>query len=607
MIGLVPMSLLRSSLLLACCLLGAGAVWASEAERKALLVIADHDARGSLAQVPAEDLRRLAVSADAAVRRLAEFYAAKCQSSSQPQVALKRLQDLLASEAAGSDLWAMLTLAIGDSQRQKPDPDAALLAYQDILTKRPQGLTALRAALASGELFAERGDSAQAAKAYQWAIDLLARDRYLDAQKAGITADALKKRLAEVGQTKSAKAKPAEDLALFRRAEDFRLRGEWLEAVKTYKELMERFPTSDTIPPATWGFGDCLLTAGRLENALQYWAEFVAADPTGPWRAQAMISLGDTLLERRFDLAAAKGFIDKAAAYYPTCRDGQVAGWADMGYAIHQRQGLLAYIDNQPADAIAWFAKAAQCNPPRSYRTTQANLPSGLDQLIDRLRRGDSLTPPAVREGRSEVALILLLADIHQAVDDLPKSEPLYQRVIENDRSWIEQVAITTGDGAIGSRLLPPLLPRQPVPRLNPTPAQLAWATYQSARIAHTRFDFTKAIAAYLQVADSHKDCPWADAALVRAGILYYSNLRKPGEALGCFARVVANYPQGDEAQRAGMYIGLVYAWCNNHAKAKAAYLDYLKKYPQSPYAKAIREDLLPRTEAQLTAAKQGR
>lgn len=598
-------SRLCCALLLACCVISA--VWGSDAERKALLAIAELDARGALAQVAADDLRRLGVSADATVRRMADFYAAKGQLPAQRESVLKRWQALLAGEQPGTELWALITLGLGDSRRQQepPDADAALLAYQDILTRRPQGLIALRAAIASGEVFAAKGDEAQAAKAWQWALALLERDRYLDAAKAGISADALKQRLADLG-AKQAKAKPAEDLVLFRRAEDFRLKGDWLAAVKVYDELMKRFPASSTIPPATWGFGDCLMTAGRLENALQYWSDFVATDPTGPWRAQAMISLGDALLERRFDLAAAKGYIDKVAAYYPSCRDGQVAGWADMGYAIHQRQGLLAYIDNQPAEAIAWFAKASQCNPPRSYRTAHGNLPSGLDQLIDRLRRGDSLTPASVREGRSEAALILLLADIHQAADDLPKAEPLYQRVIENDQSWIEQVANSTSDGAIGSRLLPPMLPRQPVAKLNPTPAQRAWATYQSARIAHTHFAFEQAIAAYLKVADGYKECAWADAALVRAGILYFSNLRKPGEALGCFTRVVNAYPTGDEAQRAGMYVGMIYAWGGNWPKAKAAYLDYLKKFPQSPYAKAISTDLLPEVEAKL-AAKQGR
>lgn len=595
-----------SALLLLCCaLVGARG---SDVERKALLAIAELDARGALAQVAPDDLRRLSASAEATVRRTADFYSAKRLLPAQRETVLKRWQGLLAGEQPGTELWALITLAIGDSRRQQdqPDADAALLAYQEILTRRPQGMPALRAAIASAEVFAAKGDAAQAAKSYQWALDLFERDRYLDAAKSGISDEVLKQRMAGLGP-QQATAKIGEDVALFRRAEEFRLKGDWLAAVKVYDELQKRFPASDTIPPATWGFGDCLLTAGRLENALQYWSDFIAADPAGPWRAQAMISLGDVLLERRFDLPAAKGYIDKAAAFYPTCRDGQVAGWADMGYAIHQRQGLLAYIDNQPTDAIAWFAKAALCNPPRSYRTANGNVPSGLDQLIDRLRRGDSLTPVSVREGRSEAALILLLADIHQAADDLAKAEPLYRRIIENDHSWIEQVANSTANGAVGSRLLPPLLPRQPVPKLNPTTAQLAWATYQGARIAHTRFEFTKAIAAYLQVADGYKDSPWADAALVRAGILYFSNLRKPGEALTCFARVVAGYPQGEEAQRAGMYVGIIYAWGGNHAKAKAAYLDYLKKYPQSPYAKAITGDLLPRVEAQLTSAKQGR
>ncbi len=592
------------ALLLLCCALGVAC--GSDVERRVLRAIVELDARGALAQVAADDLQRLSKSSDATVRRMADFYSAKRLLPAQRETVVKRWKGLLGEEQPGTELWALITLAIGDSQRQQdqPDTDAALLAYQEILTRRPQGLPALRAAIASAEVFVAKGDAAQAAKAYQWALDLLERDHYLDVAKAGISAEALKQRMTSLGPRQD-KAKIGEDITLFRRAEEFRLNGDWLAAIRVYHELMQKFPASDTIPPATWGFGDCLLTAGRLENALQYWGDFVVADPAGPWRAQAMISLSDVLLERRFDLVAAKTFIDKAAALYPASLNSQVAGWADMGYAIQQRQGLLAYIDNRPADAIAWFAKAAQCNPPRSYRTANGSVPGGLDQLIDRIRRGDSLTPPAVRAGRSETALILLLADIHQAVDDLPKAEPLYQRVIENDRSWIERVANSTGDGSIGSRLLPPQLPRQPVPRLNPTPAQIAWANYQKARIAHTRFEFNKAISAYLLVADDYKDSPWADAALVRAGILYFSNRRKPGEALTCFTRVVENYPRGEEAQRAGMYVGIIYAWGKNHAKAKAAYLDYLKKYPQSPYAKAIAEDLLPRTEAQLTAAKQ--
>ena len=584
---------------------GGGVARGSDAERAALASISDLDDHGRLAQVSADDIQRLGRSTDQGVRKLAAFYSAKIQAQKQPLAALKQWKEQLDGETSGTELWAMLKLAIGNGMRtaESPDLTGALLSYQDILTKRPQGAIAFKAAVASGDAYAAQNNAPEAEKAYRWALSLLERDHYIDVSRVGIGPDALRNRIAGL-HAQDKKAVAAEDRDLFRRAEENRLKGDWLNAIKLYRELMDRFPTSNTIPPATWGFGDCLLTSGRLENAIQYWSNFASDDYAGPWRAQALVSLADVFLERRFDLAAAKDVITRAGTLYDACTAREVPGWKDMGYSIFQRQGLLAYIANKPDEAITWFSRAAQLNPPQSFRSAQGNVQSGLNQLIDRLRRGESLTPPEVRAGRSEPALILLLADIHQAADDLGKAEPLYRRVVENDRSLIEQVANATSDGAVGSRLLPPLLPRLPVPKLNPTPVQLAWATYQLGRIAHTRFEFTKAIEAYRKVGDAYKECPWADAALVRAGILYFSNLKKPGEALSCFSHVVAAYPSGSEAQRAAMYIGMIYSWGRNYPEAVAAYQDFLKRYPQSPYAKAIADDLLPKAKAQLTPAK---
>ena len=121
---------------------------------------------------------------------------------------------------------------------------------------------------------------------------------------------------------------------------------------------------------------------------------------------------------------------------------------------------------------------------------------------------------------------------------------------------------------------------------------QKSWADYQMARIKNITFELEDSLARYLAVAEKYKDSPFADEALLRAGVIYYSNMRKPEEALLCYHRITKDYPKSNEAIRAAYYIAEIYRWTKQIEKAKKSYSSFIRKYPQSGYASFAKEEL---------------
>ena len=124
------------------------------------------------------------------------------------------------------------------------------------------------------------------------------------------------------------------------------------------------------------------------------------------------------------------------------------------------------------------------------------------------------------------------------------------------------------------------------------------------ARIHNWSFEFKPALTRFLEVANKYGASPWADDALLRAGVICYMNLDQPEEALKHYRRIVRRFPRRNEADHAAYYIGLVYEWTGRPKKARASYNSFLKRYPGSIYVGGVKRRHLPAVEVMLELEK---
>lgn len=511
-------------------------------------------------------LAKLIKAEDLLVRLEASFLLGRVMVKGNHQEDALKLWEKALGEAQGTAWWARLKVAMGGQYKDKGETDKALLAFEEVLTKEPHGEVALDAAIATGDVRVKQKDYPQAVRAYEWAINF-ARTEFSASPDLG----SLNKKLEEARKHLRVE-QSGEDTSLFEEAERLRGQKQWPDARAKYEEFCRRFPESPKAPPATWAIGDCLLGERKVDNAIAWWQSFIQDDRKGPWRGPAYVSVGDALLEFRFDFRSGKEAYETAQRLYD---DGasSVAGWSDAAYAIHQRMGVAAYIQNQDEKALKWFESSAAHNPPRPFVVAAGHVPSGVESLVVKLRNREKITPPLVRQGDPNATLLILLGDIHYEADDYKKSRDLHERI---------------------------LVARS----LHPSREQRAWSLYQLGRMHNWNFEFEPAIQKYLEVADKHTGVPWGDRALLLAGIAFYST-DKPDEALKCYERILREYPQSADTDRAAYYIGLVYEWTHRYKQAKAAYDRFLQTYPDSAYCGAIRRRHLPVVEISLKGQPQ--
>jgi len=233
--------------------------------------------------------------------------------------------------------------------------------------------------------------------------------------------------------------------------------------------------------------------------------------------------------------------------------------WPYMGHFIHLRMGLISYIQDRTEDALTFFKDAKSYEAPKLYEFANENAKIGIDILIDKLANGEEITPREARKGKEKPGLILLLADIAYETDERTRAEDLFLKVADSQE-------------------------------LKPAPSQKAWAHYRLGMTYYAQFGFDDALERFLKVADNFKRVSWADEALMRAGVVLYSNQGKGKEAITCFKRVLKEHRKCNQEEKAAYFVGLVYQWTNQKKLALREYKNFLRRFPKSPYADPIRE-----------------
>jgi tetratricopeptide (TPR) repeat protein len=541
--------------------LSSAALWGSQAESDALATIRAADAHNQLSSV-ADALMPLTKSTDPAVRNEAWFYLGKaCQSLGKTAEASRIWSDNVLRLDPGSDLWGRDECALGCLYANQGDANKGLAELQEVIERCPHSRAAFDAALAAAGIFSAQGQPVKAVHALEFAQRLSDTDLY-DGNPAAIGIDraALAKALADA-RRKVAVADQGEDEVLFKEAEAAMARRAWDEAKAKYADLITRYPKSALVPHAAWRTGDCLIGLGKLDEAKSQLTLFISANPKGPWRGQAMISLGDLLLERYFDEATAAACFNQAYGIWSTQKDDPT--WGVEANAILQRLGLMAYLGGDHGKAMDWFSQASIQTRTLPYSTGSSHS-NGYEALLSDLRNGRQISQPEVLAGDPATALVIAMGDIAFTCDDHEGAERCYNRILAPDFG-------------------------KPVSDI-----QSAWAHLQLGRIANLHFRFDAALKEYATVSTDHAHSPYAANALLLAGIVDYSNLKKPEEAIVCYQHIVNDHPDSDLVPQATMYIGLVYQWTGRAGEARQIYRSFLSQFPNSPYASAVRDDLLP-------------
>jgi TolA-binding protein len=97
-------------------------------------------------------------------------------------------------------------------------------------------------------------------------------------------------------------------------------------------------------------------------------------------------------------------------------------------------------------------------------------------------------------------------------------------------------------------------------------------------------------------------DAPWAPRALFYVGTTTNNYGQDHTGAARIFKEIVRRYPQSDIADKAAYFVGVMYEVSAEYAQAKAAYEDFLKRYPGSKWVDLVRGEHLKRVEEQLAA-----
>ncbi len=350
------------------------------------------------------------------------------------------------------------------------------------------------------------------------------------------------------------------------------------EALPVWTALITRHSASPHVPEALHRIGVLHAETRQWHDATTSFDRLTRDHPDSGWTGDAHVSLVDMFLERHFDLAAAERH---AAAAVEWLEEGDRAGAAGrIGAEIYVRAGLLACLQDRPAQAVAWFEKAS-ASMPRNETAAYGKVPTGVERLIAVARGERSITPDAVRQAEPRARLIIMLADLYSQGNEFDRAHCLYDRALTDDK-------------------------------LTLTPEQQSWALFQRGRTGYrlrTRdSDYTTrlcgrsddrttesvraALADYQSASLIGAATEWAPEALLLAGNIEWNFRRDVGAAVTLWQRLLSRYPESARAERAAYYVAIAQMWGGREQEARRALEQFLRDRPDSRLAGGARNHL---------------
>ena len=312
-------------------------------------------------------------------------------------------------------------------------------------------------------------------------------------------------------------------------------------------------------------------------------ARFCELYPKSPWAGDAYVRQMDVALERMFDLELTKTTSQQVVTWAkwltdnksdlqeaPTlpawCLVEMYPSYASLKPALYEcylRAGLVAYLSRDVAASQRLFSKAAANAPPPNEVVVHGKVVSGVKRLIAVAQHNQRLTPKEVLNGDGRAQLMLQLADLYFCAEDFDHSTELLDRVIAKEGVLV-------------------------------TPTQLSWAHLIKGRCIYGQFEPLKAREEYIRSADADLKAPWSPKALFYAANVIYNYGRKREQAAVEWRKIAKRYPGSSEAEKAEYYIAWSCQMDGMRDEATKAYHAFLKKYPNSGYARPIQVYHLP-------------
>ncbi len=181
--------------------------------------------------------------------------------------------------------------------------------------------------------------------------------------------------------------------------------------------------------------------------------------------------------------------------------------------------------------------------------------------LIATLESGDGWVPgyPAIRDESSDATWLLRLGDLRFAAGD-------------------HQQALELFDAVAGTR------------KLHPTRREKSYANFRRAEATYQlnaaqrpcARSFRDAIGDYLLAQKCDKDAPWVGDALFLAGNIHWNQFQDDAAAIKLWTKVGESYRDCHYAENASFTIGVLYQLYGDIKKAKAAFADFRRRYPDS-------------------------
>jgi len=363
------------------------------------------------------------------------------------------------------------------------------------------------------------------------------------------------------------------------------------EALPYWTELLRRYPQSLHTEAALYHAAALLAEAERWQETVGALERLLEKYPQGRWAGEAYLRLVDITLERLFELPAARKHAAAAVAWIKNAKPGSASPdsalplWAladkgevlgaealkALGYTIYVRAGTVAYLDQKYEEAAAMFKAAEPLAPPRGFAVVRGHIPTAMERMIEAAKAQKKLTPDEVLKGDPKAKLILQLADIYVQASQYDDAIALCDRVIFTKEE-------------------------------TPTPLQRSWAYNQKAAATYWRGDCVSSKAGYLTAVKACPEAPWAPRALFYVGTTTNNYGQDHASAAQIFKEIVRRYPKSDVADKAAYFVGVMYEVSAEYGQAKAAYEDFLKRYPDSKWVDLVRREHLKRVEEQLAA-----
>jgi len=394
-----------------------------------------------------------------------------------------------------------------------------------------------------------RKESNSAVNAAEFGLQLI---KYHDIKTAYIE-ELLRRRLKAAKP--SAPIDPTE--AMFRHAESLRSKKEFQESGTVYQRVFREHSESPWSHPSGYRVGTCLLELGKTKEALAWWMEqFVAPDPAGPFRGQALLDIADFQLERQLDVDAARQALSQMDV--ALAQGASHSTWLELRYPLYLRMGLLAYLKNDMPEAEAWFKKAIAFAPKENFILADGQdpaevqlPPNRVERLLAACRSTEELTPASARAGDSKVSLLLVIGDLYHHGQEFKKSAEFFDRVLKP-----EQV-------------------------LKPIANQTAHALYRRMQCHWDAFDMKQAVALGRRFMANHPKHDKAPDVLLHCGIALYTNLEQEQAAIQCFEEVRTQYQATEEGRIALWHLAMLHKWEKRPRQSLELFELFKKLYPK--------------------------